>query len=241
MSEATEHERIRDADRTRAELLQVATEVFAEQGLSGARVDEIAERDPHHQADDLLLLAARSSFYRASLRGRVPRIREAEQDIHAGDLPGRGGTPHRQLTFDHHHAHPAFIRLVSIENIHRGSTCGRSTCPRLSNPVATLLDDVPPATRRRHVPRGRGRDRRNMLISSYRVFQVANNSTLPVRARHVAPDVRPTTARCSRHRGRLGSPALTRADSAALPRPDPGLDHPLTPAHRCDVLHVRTR
>ena len=34
----------RDAERTRAELLAVATEVFAEAGYSGARVDEIAER-----------------------------------------------------------------------------------------------------------------------------------------------------------------------------------------------------
>ena len=34
----------RDAERTRAELLAVATEVFAESGYSGGRVDEIAER-----------------------------------------------------------------------------------------------------------------------------------------------------------------------------------------------------
>ena len=33
----------RDAERTRAELLAVATEVFAEEGYSGARVDDIAE------------------------------------------------------------------------------------------------------------------------------------------------------------------------------------------------------
>ena len=44
MADAVQRERTRDAERTRAELLAVATEVFAEQGLSGARVDEIAER-----------------------------------------------------------------------------------------------------------------------------------------------------------------------------------------------------
>ena len=36
--------RVRHADRTRADLLRVATEVFAQDGYSGARVDEIAER-----------------------------------------------------------------------------------------------------------------------------------------------------------------------------------------------------
>ena len=36
--------RRRDAERTRAELLEVATRMFAETGFSGARVDEIAEQ-----------------------------------------------------------------------------------------------------------------------------------------------------------------------------------------------------
>ncbi len=126
MAEAAQPERTRDAERTRAELLAVATEVFAEQGLSGARVDEIAE-----------------------------------------------------LTFDHHHAHPAFIRLVSIENIHRGEHLRQVASLRdLSRPVATLLDDA--------LERGRasGEFRSDvdaidlhMLISSYCVFQVANNAT----------------------------------------------------------------
>jgi AcrR family transcriptional regulator len=42
----------RKNDRTKADLLAVATEVFATHGLSGARVDGIA----HFQANDLLLL-----------------------------------------------------------------------------------------------------------------------------------------------------------------------------------------
>jgi hypothetical protein len=37
-------ERRRDAERTKSELLAVATEEFARRGLSGARVDEIAAR-----------------------------------------------------------------------------------------------------------------------------------------------------------------------------------------------------
>ena len=44
MARAVEAERRRDRDRTRAEILDVATSEFAEHGYSGARVDEIAER-----------------------------------------------------------------------------------------------------------------------------------------------------------------------------------------------------
>ena len=37
-------DRRRDADRTREEILQVATREFADRGFAGGRVDEIAER-----------------------------------------------------------------------------------------------------------------------------------------------------------------------------------------------------
>ena len=32
-----------------------------------------------------------------------------------------------ELTFDHHEAHPDFLRLVAIENIHRAEHIARST------------------------------------------------------------------------------------------------------------------
>ena len=203
MSEATEHERIRDADRTRAELLQVATEVFAEQGLSGARVDEIAERTRTTKRMIYYYFGGKEQLYRAVLEAAYRGIREAEQGIHAGDLPPVEAVRRiAELTFDHHHAHPAFIRLVSIENIHRGVHLRQVDSLRdLSNPVATLLDDV--------LTRGRadGTFREDvdaidvhMLISSYCVFQVANNSTFGfLFGRDMrAPDVR------AHHREMLG-------------------------------------
>jgi AcrR family transcriptional regulator len=180
MSEAPQRERIRDADRTRAELLAVATEVFAEQGLSGARVDEIAERTRTTKRMIYYYFGGKEQLYRAVLEEAYRGIREAEQSIHAGDLPPIEAVRRiAELTFDHHHAHPAFIRLVAIENIHRGEHLRKVESMRdLSTPVATLLDDV----------LARGRDEGSfrddvdaidvhMLISAYCVFQVANNST----------------------------------------------------------------
>ena len=49
-------ERRRDAERTRAEILDIATAEFAERCYSGARVDEIADRTLYNEAPDLLLL-----------------------------------------------------------------------------------------------------------------------------------------------------------------------------------------
>jgi AcrR family transcriptional regulator len=180
MSEAPQRERIRDADRTRAELLAVATEVFAEQGLSGARVDEIAERTRTTKRMIYYYFGGKEQLYRAVLEEAYRGIREAEQSIHAGDLPPIEAVRRiAELTFDHHHAHPDFIRLVSVENIHNAEHLRRVESLRdLGTPAASLLDDV----------LRRGRDEGtiradvdaidvHMLISAYCVFQVANNST----------------------------------------------------------------
>jgi AcrR family transcriptional regulator len=180
MAEAAHPERLRDAERTRADLLRVATEVFAEQGLSGARVDEIAERTRTTKRMIYYYFGGKEQLYRAVLAEAYRGIREAEQSIHAGDLPPVEAVRRiAELTFDHHHAHPEFIRLVSIENIHQGEHLRQVESVReLSRPVASLLDDT--------LARGRASgDFRDdvdaidvhMLISSYCVFQVANNAT----------------------------------------------------------------
>src|SRR5512145_769026 len=121
MAEAAHQDRIRDADRTRAELLQVATEVFAESGLSGARVDEIAERTRTTKRMIYYYFGGKEQLYLAVLDEAYRGIRAAEQGIHAGDLePVDAVRRVAELTFDHQHAHPEFIRLLAIENIHRG-------------------------------------------------------------------------------------------------------------------------
>lgn len=196
-------ERIRDADRTRAELLAVATEVFAEQGYSGARVDEIAERTRTTKRMIYYYFGGKEGLYVAVLEAAYRNIREAEQAIHAGDLPPTEAVRRiAELTFDHHHAHPAFIRLVSTENIHNAEHLRKVESLRdLSAPAASLLDDV--------LARGResGEFRTDvdavdvhMLISAYCVFQVANAATFGFLFDRdmLAPEIR------ERHRRMLG-------------------------------------
>ena len=49
-----------------------------------------------------------------------------------------------EFTFDYQEAHPEFIRLVSIENIHHGRHVGRSdTIRRLNATVIGMVGDVP--------------------------------------------------------------------------------------------------
>jgi AcrR family transcriptional regulator len=172
--------RVRHADRTRADLLRVATEVFAQDGYSGARVDEIAERTRTTKRMIYYYFGGKEQLYLAVLEQAYLGIREAESNLVVGDLgPVDAIRRLAELTYDHHTGHPAFIRLVSIENIHHAEFLRKVESLRtLATPAVTLLDEL--------LERGRtaGVFRTDvdsidvhMVISSYCVFQVANQHT----------------------------------------------------------------
>lgn len=170
----------RDAERTRAELLAVATEVFAEDGYSGARVDVIAERTRTTKRMIYYYFGSKEGLYRAVLESAYRGIREAERaiDVDSTD-PVVAVRRLAELTFDHHVSHAAFVRLVAIENIHRGESIRQiETLKSLGQPAKTLLDEI--------LERGRasGVFRTDvdaidvhLVISAYCVFQVANRYT----------------------------------------------------------------
>jgi len=180
VTESTRPTQVRDADRTRTELLETATKVFAESGFSGARVDEIARRTRTTKRMIYYYFGGKEQLYLAVLEKAYLGIRVAEQSLDTGDLgPVDAMRRLAELTYDHHKAHPDFIRLVSIENIHRGEYLRRLESLRtLANPVVELLEQL--------LARGRaeGSFREDvdaidvhLVISSYCVFQVANQHT----------------------------------------------------------------
>ncbi len=173
-------ERQRDAERTRADLLVVATRVFAEDGYSGARVDEIAEQTRTTKRMIYYYFGGKEQLYLAVLDSAYRGIREAEQRLDVRHLdPVEAIRSLAELTYDHHVSHPEFIRLVSIENIHQGSFIKQLDSLRTTvAPAVTVLDEV--------LSRGRiaGEFRDDvdaldvhLVISAYCVFQVANVHT----------------------------------------------------------------
>ena len=170
----------RDAERTRADLLAVATEVFAESGYSGARVDEIAERTRTTKRMIYYYFGGKEGLYMAVLENAYRGIREAEQRLQVDHVdPVDAMRKLAELTFDHHLDHQAFIRLVAIENIHRGEYIGRLDSLRsLAQPATSLLDEILARGHEQGVFRAdvEALDV-HLLISSYCVFQVANRYT----------------------------------------------------------------
>lgn len=111
--------RTRDAARTQAEILDVATREFARAGYDGARVDEIAARTRTTKRMIYYYFGGREQLFTAVLERAYSVIREAEQRLDVEHLdPVAAIRRLAEVTFDHHERHPDFIRLVSIENIH---------------------------------------------------------------------------------------------------------------------------
>ena len=172
--------RRRDAERTRAELLDVATAAFAESGYSGTRVDEIAERTRTTKRMIYYYFGGKEQLYLAVLENAYLGIRAAEQKLQVNHgNPVEAIRRLAEVTFDHHIAHDDFVRLVSIENIHRGEFIRQlHALPELSQPATSLLDEILADGRSAGVFRDdvSALDV-HLVISSYCVFQVANRYT----------------------------------------------------------------
>ena len=175
---ATPPERSRDRERTQAEILDVATREFAEHGYSGARVDDIAEQTRTTKRMLYYYFGSKEGLFVAVLERAYAAIRDAERAVDVDHLdPVAAIRRLAELTFDHHEAHPEFIRLVSIENIHRGEHMGDSLAA-INAPAVERIDRI--LQRGREAGEFRGDVDAvdlHMLISSYCVFRVANRHT----------------------------------------------------------------
>ncbi len=180
MTRTADAERQRDPARTRAEILEVATREFAEHGYSGARVDEIAERTRTTKRMLYYYFESKVGLYTAVLERAYAQIRAAEQTVDVEHLdPVAAIRRLAELTFDHHEAHPDFIRLVSIENIHRAEHMHASSrFAELNTPaIDRIARIIERGVGQRVFTRAADAVDVHMLISSFCVFRVANRHT----------------------------------------------------------------
>lgn len=119
--------RSNDADETRNNILAVATREFADKGLAGARIDEIAEKTNSSKRMIYYYFGGKEELYRAVLEQAYVRIRgrEEEAEERFRELPAEQAL-RAQIgqTFDYHANNPDFVRLVMNENIHHGEHIG---------------------------------------------------------------------------------------------------------------------
>jgi AcrR family transcriptional regulator len=119
--------RTNDPVRTMAGILEVATTEFANKGLSGARIDEIAAATRTSKRMIYYYFGSKEGLYIAVLEEAYRRMRAIEGELHLEDLPPEDAL--RRLvgfTFDHHHDNQDYIRLVMTENMERGAYLAQS-------------------------------------------------------------------------------------------------------------------
>ena len=119
--------RTRDPERTKADILAIAVEEFAAKGLSGARIDEIAARTRTSKLMIYYYFGGKEELYLSALEEVYRRFRNIETGLDLDHLsPELALRSLVGFTFDHHHAHPDYIRLIMNENLHNGVYLRRS-------------------------------------------------------------------------------------------------------------------
>jgi AcrR family transcriptional regulator len=190
--------RTNDPEATMANILEVATREFAEKGLAGARIDEIAALTRTSKRMIYYYFESKEGLYVAVLEEAYRRIRHIETDLHLEDLDPEAAL--RKLvafTCDYQRENPDFIRLVLNENMHRGEYMARSTAIQSLNiPAIHGLRSV----YERGVAAGVFRPGLDpvdlhMSISALSVFNVANRHTFAFIFQHDFDDPASITAR----------------------------------------------
>ncbi|MBL1405791.1 MAG: TetR family transcriptional regulator [Rhizobiales bacterium] len=127
----------RDPKGVRLNILRVSSKEFAEYGLSGARVNEIAALTKTSKRMIYYYFGDKNGLYRACLEAAYSHVRAGEEKLDlAGLAPDKALAKLVGFTFDHHRKNPDFIRLVMIENIHKAAYLKSSDIIRKVNSAA---------------------------------------------------------------------------------------------------------
>ncbi|PTR27106.1 TetR/AcrR family transcriptional regulator [Pseudomonas sp. GV085] len=168
-------------EKTRENILQEAIVEFVQQGLSGARVDAIAERIHTSKRMIYYYFGSKEQLYVEVLEKLYGDIRNTESRLHLTELPPVEAIRRMvEFTFDHHDRNVDFVRIVSIENIHNAEYVKRSEAIRaMNNTVLDSLDVI----LRRGVEEGVFRTGLvpldvHLLISSFCFYRVSNRHTV---------------------------------------------------------------
>ncbi|SDM91991.1 TetR/AcrR family transcriptional regulator [Vreelandella arcis] len=177
---AARRRRKNDPESVRADILAVATREFSEKGLSGARIDEIAEKTRASKRMIYYYFNDKETLYLHTLEAAYQKVRLQEAELDLDHLtPLEALSRLVRFTFCHHATNPDFIRLVMIENIHHGRFLAQS---ELIQSLNAGVIDVLTNVYIRGVEEGcfrEGLDPRELhwLISALSFFNVSNQHT----------------------------------------------------------------
>ncbi|MFV0109746.1 TetR family transcriptional regulator [Enterobacter ludwigii] len=176
-SELPEHN---EESSLKEKIFQSAITLFAEYGLNGARMEQIAEKAGTTKRMVVYHFKNKENLYLLVLEYVYTQIRASEQALSLAGMPPVEALVHLvEATFDYHADHPDYIRIICMENMQHGRFMQQSSYLRQVNRSALdLLEAI--------LRRGKEKQLFNQtveardlhrLISSFSFHYVANSYT----------------------------------------------------------------
>lgn len=176
-SENAEHS---DGSRLKDKIFLSALSLFAEYGLNGARMEQIAEKAGTTKRMVVYHFRTKENLYLLVLEYVYTQIRASEKQLSLDAMPPVEALVQLvETTFDYHADHPDYIRIICMENMQRGRFMQQSALLRQVNRSALdLLETI--------LNRGKEKQLFNetvnardlhRLISSFSFHYVANSYT----------------------------------------------------------------
>jgi AcrR family transcriptional regulator len=188
----------RDPERTKANIIAVATQEFAELGLTGARVDRIAQRTHTSKRMLYYYFVDKEGLYQAVLLSYYEKLRSAERALDLTHQPPLTALKLLvEFTFDYHLKNASIARLVMVENINKGRHVAKmpSVAP-VNSVILTTVADILGRGEREGIFRT-GIDSFNLYttIAALCFFNVSNRYTFKAIFRHDMADQKEAAAR----------------------------------------------
>ncbi|WP_205955477.1 TetR family transcriptional regulator [Pantoea stewartii] len=142
MSDTTK--RKNDPEGLKKRILASALTTFAEFGMQGARLEQIAENAQTTKRMVVYHFGNKEQLYIDALEQVYQQIREHETGLNLASLPPEQAIIKLvEASFDYHVSHPDFVRLICMENLSRGRYISQSArLSQLNRSALDLLDDI---------------------------------------------------------------------------------------------------
>lgn len=133
-----------DESRVKDKIFLSAITLFAEYGLNGARMEQIAEKADTTKRMVVYHYKTKENLYLQVIEYVYAAIRANEKSLNLATLPPVEALVHLvESNFDYHADHPDFIRIICMENMQRGRFIQQSAYLHDVNLSAlTLLENI---------------------------------------------------------------------------------------------------
>lgn len=133
-----------DPEGLKKRILAGALATFAEFGLQGARMEQIAEHAQTTKRMVVYHFSNKENLYMEVLEQVYQSIRQHETGLNLAEMPPVVAMAClAKASFDYHISHPDFMRLVCSENLMRGRYISQSSrIKELNQSALNVLEDI---------------------------------------------------------------------------------------------------